>query len=262
VTTPVLEARSVACAIGRRTILQNVDLAVRPGEMLALVGPNGTGKSTLLRVLAGVRPAAGGVVLLDGQAIASHSARRRAREIAMVGQEEPLPADLLVGELVALGRTPHRPPWAGGGKAELEAVRSALALVDMDHAIGRSVEALSGGERRRVLLARGLAQEAPVLLLDEPTNHLDVRHQLALLAMIRRLERTVVIAMHDLDLAATFCDRVALLHDGGLYALGAPGEVLRPDAVHAVFGVRATPVAHPITGATHLLFDAVPESAL
>ncbi len=243
------------CAIGRRTILRDVDLAVRPRELLGLVGPNGSGKSTLLRVLAGVRPAAAGEVLLAGTSIAARSARQRAREVALVGQEEQPSSDLLVGELVALGRTPHRPPWAGGGREERRAVRAALERVDLAGAAERPIDALSGGERRRALLARGLAQEAPLLLLDEPTNHLDVRHQLELLATVRALDRTVVLALHDLDLAAASCDRIAVLHDGRVRAIGPPAAVLRPDLLREVFGVRATPVVHPRTGETRLLLD-------
>ena len=254
-----LALRGVACEVAGRTILDGVDLDVRPGEVLGLVGPNGTGKSTLLRTLSGVRRPAAGQVLLHGRPIAGYSSRARAQRIALVGQEEELLADLLVGELVALGRTPHRPPWAGGDRAERRAVLAALERVELADAIDRSVEQLSGGERRRVLLARGLAQEAPILLLDEPTNHLDVRHQLALLDTIRGLDRTVVLAIHDLDLAATACDRIALLHAGRLHAVGTPDEVLRPEIVRTAFGVRATPVVHPITGRTHLLFDHDPQ---
>jgi iron complex transport system ATP-binding protein len=258
--TPHLEARGLACDVGGRPgrggrrVLDGVDLIVRHGEMVGIIGPNGTGKSTLLRVLAGVRPAAVGEVLVDGTPLQERSGRSRAREIAMVGQEEQPQADLLVGEVVALGRTPHRPPWAGGDAAERDAVLAALAAVDMDEAVDRSVEQLSGGERRRVLLARGLAQEAPLLVLDEPTNHLDVRHQLSLMRMIRRLERTVVVAIHDLNLAMAVCDRVVVLHDGGVHVAGEPESVLTPDTVREVFGVEAVPVTHPRTGHTHLLF--------
>lgn len=252
--TAHLRADGVACAIGRHTILRGVDLAISRGETIGVVGPNGSGKTTLLRVLAGIRRPAAGRVRLDGEPLDQLPARRRARAVALVGQEEELPADLLVGELVALGRIPHRAPWAGGDAAERRAVTRALASVEMAHASGHPVEQLSGGERRRVLLARGLAQDADLLLLDEPTNHLDVRHQLALLDLVRGLGRTVVMAMHDLNLAAGSCDRVMVLHDGRAYPAATPMSALAPETVQHVFGVDATPVTHPLTGATHLLF--------
>jgi iron complex transport system ATP-binding protein len=249
-----LRVDGVTCAIGRRTVLRGVNLTVTRGETVGVVGPNGSGKSTLLRVLAGVLPPAAGRVYLDGEPLDRLPGRRRAQLIALVGQEEELPADLRVGELVALGRVPHQAPWSGGDAGERAAVLEALASVDLADAVDRPVDQLSGGERRRVLLARGLAQQAPLLVLDEPTNHLDVRHQLALLELIRGLGRTVLLAMHDLNLAAGACDRVVLLHDGIARPAGRPSEVLSPDAVEEVFGVEAVPVAHPLTGETHLLF--------
>jgi iron complex transport system ATP-binding protein len=251
--TPHLSASAVSCAIGRRTVLRDVDLDVARGETIGIVGPNGSGKSTLLRVLAGIRPATAGEVRLDGRPLHRLTARTRARSIAFVGQEEELPADLLVGEFVALGRVPHRSPWAGGDAAEREAVGLALRAVEMADAVERPVEQLSGGERRRVVLARGLAQDAALLMLDEPTNHLDVRHQFALLHLVRGLDRTVVLAMHDLNLAAEHCDRILVLHDGRARAAAAPHDALTPETVRAVFGVDATRVTHPVTGATHLL---------
>ena len=254
-TEPALVTRGLACAAGRRTILTGVELDARPGEVLGLVGANGTGKTTLLRVLAGVRQPVAGEVLVDGQSLASYGARERARRIAFVAQEEAAPSDLLVAELVALGRVPHARAWGGLDEGSREAVRHALRLVDLEHAARQPLDRLSGGERRRAVLARGLAQEAPLLLLDEPTNHLDIRHQLALMRLVRGLGRTVVLALHDLDLAATFCDRIAVLHDGGLFAVGTPGEVLTPEVLHDAFGVLATRVTHPRTGRTHLLFS-------
>ncbi|MGW0521967.1 ABC transporter ATP-binding protein [Crossiella sp. NPDC003009] len=252
--TATLRATGLDCAIGGRTILRAVELAVRPGEVLGFVGPNGSGKSTLLRVLAGIRPPAAGQVLLDDQPLSALSARQRALRIAVVGQEEELPADLLVGELVALGLTPHRAPWSGGDRRELDTVRTALSTVDLADAIDRPVEQLSGGERRRVLLARGIAQDAPLLVLDEPTNHLDIRHQLQLLDLVRALERTVLLALHDLNLAADVCDRVVVLHNGHARPAAPPEQALTPELVREVFGVRATRVTHPDTGRPHLLF--------
>ncbi|WP_231104651.1 ABC transporter ATP-binding protein [Haloechinothrix halophila] len=250
-----LTVSRLACAAGKRVVLRDVDFAVQRGELLALVGANGSGKSTLLRALGGVRKPVAGEVLLDDLPLGQLSARRRARAITLVGQEEALPADLVVGEMVALGRTPHRPPWAGGDATERAAVLAALDQVGLGYAVDHPVEQLSGGERRRALLARGLAQQTPLMLLDEPTNHLDLRHQLGLLRTVRGLGKTVVVAMHDLDLAATFCDRIAVLHDGTLLTIGTPADALTPTVIHDAFGVLATPVTHPLTGRTHLLFS-------
>ncbi|WP_028925138.1 ABC transporter ATP-binding protein [Pseudonocardia acaciae] len=252
--TPHLSASGLDCAIGGRTVLRGVELSVGRGETVGIVGPNGSGKSTLLRVLAGILRPAAGQVRLDGVALDRLPGRRRARLIALVGQEEQLPAELRVGELVALGRVPHQPPWAAESREDRDAVIRALDLVDMADAVDRPVDQLSGGERRRALLARGLAQQAPLLMLDEPTNHLDVRHQLALLELARGLGRTVLMAMHDLNLAASACDRLVVLHDGRARPAVAPERALAPDAVLEVFGVDAVPVAHPFTGETHLLF--------
>lgn len=254
-----LSAEGVSCAIGRRTVLKDVRLDVSRGETIGIVGPNGSGKSTLLRVLAGIRTPTEGQVLLDGVTLHQLPSRHRARKIALVGQEQDLPAELRVGELVALGRVPHQPPWSGPEAGEVHAVRRALHQVDLLDAIDRPVDQLSGGERRRVLIARGLAQEAPLLMLDEPTNHLDVRHQLALLKLIRGLNHTVLIAMHDLNLAASICDRLVVLHEGRARPAAAPSEALCPDAVLDVFGVEAVPVVHPFTGETHLLFSPRPQ---
>jgi iron complex transport system ATP-binding protein len=257
-TEPVeahMTARGLACSIGRREILRGIDLEVRRGEVLALVGANGSGKSTLLRVLAGIRKPSAGDVVLEGRPIARLLSRDRARMLALVAQEEGAPTDLLVGEMVALGRVPHRGPWGGIDEQSRAAVRHALDQVDLAYAVNQPMDQLSGGERRRALIARGLAQDVPLLLLDEPTNHLDIRHQLALMRRIRALDRTVVVALHDLDLAATFCDRIAVLHDGSLLACGNPDEVLTPEVLHDAFGILATRITHPLTGRTHLLFS-------
>jgi iron complex transport system ATP-binding protein len=252
---PALSAHALSCVRGRRTILSAVELHIKPGEVVALVGANGSGKSTLLRTLAGVRPPAAGEVRIGGVALTAHRPQERARRVAYVAQEEAAPSDLLVGELVALGRVPHAGAWGGVDVEGRQAVRDALGMVDLEYAAQQSLDRLSGGERRRAMIARGLAQQAPLLLLDEPTNHLDIRHQLALMRLIRNLGMTVVLALHDLDLAATFCDRVAVLHDGGLFACGTPDEVLTPEVLHDAFGVLATRVTHPLTGRTHLLFS-------
>ncbi|MGW4534683.1 ABC transporter ATP-binding protein [Nocardia sp. NPDC004340] len=251
-----LRAAGLACAAGRRTVVARVDFTVSPGETVGIVGPNGAGKTTLLRTLAGlIAPVEGGVEV-DGRPVHQVSARERARLVGLVGQDEVPPTDLLVGELVALGRTPYLPPWGAGGPGERAAVQRALGRVDLAGFEGRAVGRLSGGERQRVLLARALAQDTPVLLLDEPTNHLDVTHQLELLALTRELERTVVMSLHDLTLADRFCDRVLVLDDGRARPLEPPGTALRPEVLDEVFGVRARRIPDPDTGDSHLLITA------
>ncbi|WEV77676.1 ABC transporter ATP-binding protein [Janibacter cremeus] len=247
-----LSCRGLTCAIGDRTILSDVDLDIGRGEMVALVGRNGSGKSTLIRSLTGLRPPVAGSVHVDGSDLTALSPRRRAGHLAHVGQEEGPPEDLLVGEMVALGRIPHRPPWSGGTKGEERIVLDALAAVGLAEQVDRPCQHLSGGERRRAMLARGLAQGTDLLVLDEPTNHLDVHHQIQLLETVRGLGRTVLAAVHDLALAAAHFDRVAVLHEGRLHALGEPAEVLSTDTLREVFAVDAVRLTDPATGRVHL----------
>ena len=251
----MLATQDLGCARGKYPILNGVDLEVPEGEMMALVGPNGTGKSTLLRTLAGLLPIPSGRVLVAGRDLVKLSPLERARTLAMVGQQEETPADLRVAEVVALGLLPHRPPWSGGGRKERDAVAEALEQVSMTAYANRGFHQLSGGEQRRVLLARGLAQRTELLLLDEPTNHLDIRHQHALLRMVRGLGRTVIAAIHDLDLAATYFDHIVVLNDGGVAADGKPSEVLTPELVGDVFGMAASMVTDPATGEPRLLLS-------
>lgn len=238
-----LGAAGLACTIGGRTILTGVDLELPPGQLMAVVGPNGAGKSTLLRTIAGILPVRAGAVHIGGHDLRRLSARRRARMLAFVGQADPVAAELLVGEVVMLGRLPHRPPWALGSAQDREAVTAALSQVGLEGFDDRPASRLSGGELRRVSIARGLAQQTPVLLLDEPTNHLDVEQQLEVLAMVRSLGRTVLAAIHDLNLATRFSDRVVVLGNGTVVAHGPTPDVLTADLIRSVFRVDAMPMA-------------------
>ncbi|WP_227982949.1 ABC transporter ATP-binding protein [Nocardia spumae] len=250
-----LEVRELTCGPRGRTVVRGVDFRAEPGEVIGLVGPNGAGKTTLLRTIAGLLRPRHGVVRCDGADLHAMSPRRRARTVAVVGQDELPPADLCAGDVVALGRTPYLPPWGAGSPAERQAVADALRSVDLDGFADRPVLRMSGGERQRVLLARAVAQSSPLLLLDEPTNHLDITHRLALLELVRGLGRTVVVALHDLSLADRYCDRVLVVHGGRASALRAPRTALSAEVLAEVFGVRAARVPHPDTGAIHLLLE-------
>ena len=241
----------VAAELGGHEVLRDVSLSVPPGEFLGLVGPNGAGKTTLLRTVNGLVDPTRGRVAVAGEPVAGRSARDLARRVATVPQETTLGFDFSARDVVAMGRTPHQSRFAGVDEADRGAVERALERTDTTDLADRPVGELSGGERQRVLLARALAQETPVLLLDEPTASLDINHQVATLSLVRELAgegRTAVAAIHDLDLAARFCDRLALVADGELVAGGTPREVLTADRLERAYGVRTVVSEHPVTG--------------
>ncbi|MDO5287121.1 MAG: ABC transporter ATP-binding protein [Actinomycetia bacterium] len=226
-------------AAGRR-IVSGVTLDFAPGTVTAVVGPNGSGKTTLLHLAAGLRTAAEGEVLLDRQPLARLAARERARQIALVEQHPSTGLDLMVRDVVGLGRIPHIGSWPGARDPDPDAVDEAMETSAVTHLAQRRWPTLSGGERQRVHLARALAQRPRVLLLDEPTNHLDLSHQLDFMERVCRLGITVIAVLHDLDLTAAFCRDVAVMHQGRLHRHGPASEVLTPELVAEVFQVTAT----------------------
>ncbi|WP_067819197.1 ABC transporter ATP-binding protein [Actinomadura kijaniata] len=247
-----LDLAGVSAAIDGTPILRGVDLAAAPGRFVGLIGPNGSGKSTLLRtVYRSLRPSAG-VVSLDGEDLWRMPPRRAARRRAVVTQHGDVGGEFSVREVVAMGRAPHQGPLDRESAADRAAVAEALERVDLAWAAGRLFGTLSGGERQRALVARALAQRAPLLVLDEPTNHLDVRAQLDLLDLVRSLGLTLLAALHDLDHAAAYCDEVVVLERGRVRAAGPPLEVLTPAFIAEVFGVRAHVGEHPLTGRPHI----------
>ena len=221
------------------TLLRDVSLTATAGEWVAVVGPNGAGKSTLLRAIAALTPRKG-TITIGGNDIAALRPRERALLVAMVVQSPLVPAGATVVDYVALGRTPHVPLFGVETVRDHDAVKAALHRLDLDEFAHRAIETLSGGERQRVLLARALAQDAPVLLLDEPTTALDVGHQQDVLELIDelRVERNLVVitSLHDLTLAAQYADRVVLLDRGTTVADGPPAEVLTERLLTMVFG--------------------------
>ncbi len=247
-----LEARGVSAGYHSADVLHAISLHLDAGELVGLIGPNGSGKSTLLRVLTHALPARTGEVLLDGRPVSSFRARERARHIAFVPQTEPALFDFTAWEVVLMGRYAHVAGLAGEKEQDFEAARQAMQEADVSHLALRPITALSGGEHRRVLIARALAQQAPVLLLDEPTAHLDLSHQSRLLTVLRELvERdgtAVLAALHDLNLAAEFCDRLILLQNGRIAAEGAPGEVLQEAVLAEVYGAGLRVACRPDAG--------------
>ncbi|MFE0175840.1 ABC transporter ATP-binding protein [Streptomyces sp. NPDC059002] len=234
-----LRADRVSREAGGRLVVDGVSLAPPAGATVGLLGPNGSGKSTLLRILAGVLAPASGVVTLDGRPLADTGRRTVARRIAVVGQHASTQVELTVGDVVRLGRIPHRRAWSAPTPDDERAVREALERTGLAARATQSWHTLSGGERQRVQIARALAQEPRELLLDEPTNHLDIQHQLELLSLVAELPVTSVVALHDLNLAAMFCDRLLVLKEGRAYAAGTPAEVITEELIAEVYGVRA-----------------------
>lgn len=227
--------------------LEGVSLEVGEGEFMTLVGPNGAGKTTLLRCIDGILRPRLGVVLIDGRSVTAMDKLELARVVGYVPQEARPSLPFTVADVVMMGRRPYV-GWRVS-KEDLEAVKRAMDVVGITHLAGRYFDELSAGERQKVMIAKALAQEPDVLLLDEPTSNLDIRHQLEILTLIRRLAKekglTVVAAMHDLNLAYRFSDKVVMLSGGRVYAAGRPEDVLTPENIRRVYGVRVEVLRSP-----------------
>lgn len=232
--------------------LRGVSLEVAPGEVVALIGANGAGKSTVLRVASGILRLSAGRAQLDGLDVARLSARYVARRVAVVPQEEQVALSLTGWEMAMLGRTPYLSPFLGPRAGDRAAVRWALEATGAAGFADRFVDALSGGEQQRVRLARALAQEPALLLLDEPTANLDLHHQVLVLDLVRGLARErqlgVLAAVHDLQLAALYADRLVLLQDGTTVAQGTPEQVLTAPLIERAFGQAVMLASHPTHG--------------
>ncbi len=233
----MIRADDVTVAYDGSLVLAGVGLAARPGEVVGVIGPNGSGKTTLLRALYRALVPRTGTVAIDGVAIGRLSAREIARRVAVVSQQDAPEHPLTVAELVLVGRLPHQRDLWPSSAADDRIAAAALVRVGARHLAERPFQTLSGGERQRVLIARALAQQADHLLLDEPTNHLDVRYQHEILGLVRELGVTTVVVLHDLNLAARYCDHLVLLDDGSVAAAGAPRDVLTRALLEAVYEV-------------------------
>ncbi|MEM9715389.1 MAG: ABC transporter ATP-binding protein [Pseudomonadota bacterium] len=220
-------------------LVEETSFHVDAGKILGVVGPNGAGKSTLLRMIYRYQKPTTGAIKVDGEDIWEMPAKSAAQRIAAVLQEQPSSFGLTVREVVTLGRTPHRQGFASSGAKDMGLVDATLTKLNLDDVAHRDLGTLSGGERQRVMVARALAQEPQVLVLDEPTNHLDIRHQLEVLALIKDLDLTIIVSLHDLNMAGEICDAILLLENGHTRGFGAPEEVLTETLISNAFAVQA-----------------------
>ena len=253
-----LTGERIVVRAGGSLLVDGVSVEVAAGSLTALIGPNGAGKSTLLRALAAVRRPDSGAVAFEGRDLLGLPRRERARLAALVEQDSATDLAMPVTDVVALGRLPHESLWRDDSADSRSIVAAALAAVGMTDFASRDFATLSGGERQRVMLARALAQQPRLLLLDEPTNHLDVGAQLAVLGLLRSLAEgtapvgdsgmTVVAALHDLGLAASWADHVIVLREGRVVAAGATASTLTPALIREVYGVDAVLLTHPVSG--------------
>ena len=253
----LIEAENLSAGYDTNPVLRNIDFKLFSGEFVGLIGPNGCGKSTLLRAITRILKPMTGEVRLEGKALSLWSANENAKRVAFVPQSELASFDFTVQDLVLMGRHPHLPPYRGETERDFQIVAEALKETDIAHLADRPITRLSGGEHRRALVARAIAQQTPILLLDEPTAHLDITHQAELLILLQHLKTSrnvgVLAALHDLNQAAEFCDRLILLSEGKLLASGPPEEVLRQDVLREAYCAEIQIGSNPITGRPMIL---------
>ena len=234
-----IQTDTIQVSFGSKTILHDISLAIQDKEFVGIIGPNGSGKSTFLKCLYRVLQPSGGKIYFNGSELSSLSHRDTALKMAVVAQHSTVNFDFSVLEMVLMGRAPYKGLLDRDQLDDYEIARHALSEVGLSDFESRNFNTLSGGEQQRVILARALAQRTECLVLDEPTNHLDIKYQLELMTIVKRLDATVVSAIHDLNLAAIYCDRIIALKDGHIVCSGTPQDVLSSDTIRHIYGVSA-----------------------
>lgn len=234
-----IRTEDLKAVLNGNPILKGVSLQAGEKQLIGVIGPNGSGKSTLLKCIYRVLQPTGGAVFLDGKPLSEYSFRESALKIAVVAQHNYYNFDFSVRDVVLMGRSPHKKTLERDNAQDFRIVEEALTKVGMLHFAERSFSTLSGGEQQRVILARALAQQTPCLILDEPTNHLDIKYQLQLMDLVRGLDRTVITAVHDLNIAAMYCDWLYAVKDGRVLGQGAPQALLTPEFIRQVYEVEA-----------------------
>ena len=250
-----IRTEDTTLSYGAARILKGISLETHTGEFVGIIGPNGSRKSTLLKCIYRVLKPDGGCIWLGDQELHEMKIRNSARKVAVVAQHNYYNFEFSVREVVMMGRAPHKKMLEKDGAKDFEIVDQALKTVGMYEFADRNFSTLSGGEQQRVILARALAQQTPCLILDEPTNHLDIKFQLQLMDLVRGLTRTVIAAIHDLNIAALYCDRLCAVKDGKIVGEGTPRELLTPEFIRKVYEVDAQ-VMTGEDGAIHILYHA------
>jgi iron complex transport system ATP-binding protein len=247
-----LAADALTLGYGDRVVVDDLDLAIAPGRVTAIVGANGCGKSTVLRAMARLIPPRAGRVVLDGRALGAVPSKEVARILGLLPQGPVAPEGIVVADLVGRGRHPHQGLLGRWSARDYEAVAQALEVTGIADLADRPVDELSGGQRQRVWIAMALAQETDILLLDEPTTFLDVAHQIEVLDLLTDLNRdrgtTIVMVLHDLNLAARYADELVAVREGRVHASGAPSEIITPELVREVFGLGCSVITDPLSG--------------
>jgi len=247
----MLEVERLSCGYGKKVVLEDVSFGVEGGEFVGIIGPNGSGKTTLIRTICSRIPIRKGDVFLAGKSTNEMNRREMAKVIAVVTQSPEEGPPFSVEEFVLLGRVPH---WGRfqlfETKEDTELAEKTIVLTGISHLHARGMKELSGGERQLAFLARALAQEPQVLLLDEPTAHLDIGHQIKIMDLLKKLNRdaslTIIVVLHDLNLAGLYCEKLILLHDGRLHSMGSPKSVLTEDVIEAVYRTSVSVIETPI----------------
>ncbi|MGI6018040.1 MAG: ABC transporter ATP-binding protein [Marvinbryantia sp.] len=248
-----IKTQNICVSFNAKEVLKGISLNAHKKEFVGIIGPNGSGKSTLLKCIYRTLKPQNGAVYLNGQELCNMSVRSSAQKIAVVAQHNYYNFDFSVREVVMMGRSPHKKMLQRDNAEDFQIVDAALKTVQMDTFADRCFSTLSGGEQQRVILARALAQQTPALILDEPTNHLDITHQLLLLRLVKKLDVTIISAIHDLNIAASYCDRIYVMKDGQIAGSGTPQKVLTPELIRSIYQVESEIVTDS-KGKLHILF--------
>jgi len=252
-----LETKNIDVNINKTEIVKNISLAVEKGEFVGILGPNGSGKSTFLKSIYRVLKPNSGYIYLNGKELSTIPIQESAKEMSIVSQFNSFQFDFSVKEVVMMGRSPHKKKFEMDNAKDYEIVIECLKKVSMEGYINRRFATLSGGEKQRIILARALAQQPKFLILDEPTNHLDIKYQLELLEVVKGLDIEVIAALHDLNLAAMYCDKIYIMKNGNIVSYGKPEEVITKEMLRDVFEVDGDVYIHPKTNKINIIYFGV-----